>query len=316
MTRGTALDPVPDKERSACSLVGIGRQGWPATMAAMNTPSASLVLRRAGGRGLIVAADFAVTGRSTATFHDLVDLLGAEYDIWETAPVPYGEEAGMTGEDQVDRWIRDIEGSGLPVHAVIGFCGGCVYAGRLAERIGRWQPVPRLILLDPGLVVPTMMVDHVAGVVRRLSGTFAPDDLAAAEQRLAALLAAPGGPAASATPAAPGGPLALADALAGYAREVIGPALERGAHSPDAGAGWVRLVTAYLYWLAGAAMLNPRQIWKSATALQSCSPNFGLFLADPQERPTLVGSAEYFDVPHTDLMRTPDVAKAVDTLLA
>lgn len=274
----------------------------------MDTPSASLVLRRAGGRGLIVAADFAVTGRTTATFHDLVDLLGAQYDIWETAPVPYGEEAGMTGEDQVDRWVHDIERSGLPVHAVIGFCGGCVYAGRLAERIGRWQTVPRLILLDPGLVVPAMMVDHVAGVVRRLSGTFAPDDLTAARERLTAL------PAASSV--ASGGPLALADALAGYAREVIGPALERGAHSPDAGTAWVRLVTAYLYWLAGAAMLNPRPIWKSAAALQSCSPDFGLFLADPQERATLVGTAEYFSVPHTDLMRTPEVAKAVDTLLA
>ncbi len=270
----------------------------------METPESCLVLRKADGRGLVVTADFAATGRTTATFHDLVDLLRADYNIWETAPVPYGQEPGMTGTDQVDRWTRDIRESGLPVHAVIGFCGGGMYAGKLAERIGEWQPVPRLILLDPGRATPLMLVQHVEGLLRRLAGTFAPDDLAAAQARLAA-----------AHQSVPD-PLALADELAGFAREVIVSALMRAFHSPQASADFVKLVTGYLYWLGGAATLDPRAIWKSASALQSSSPNFGLFLASPEERPTLVGSAVYFDVPHADMMRTPAVARAVDDLLS
>lgn len=269
----------------------------------METPESNLVLRNAGGRELVVTADFAATGRTTATFHDLVSLLRADYTIWETAPLPYGQEPGTTGVDQVDRWARDIEKSGLPVHAVIGFCGGGVYAGKLAERIGQWQRTPRLILLDPGFATPLMLVQHVEGVLRRLAGTFPPADLEAARARL------------TATHESAPDPLALAEELAGFAREVIIPALMRAFHSPQASADFVKLVTGYLYWLGGAATLDPRAIWKSASALQSSSQNFGLFLAAPEERSALVGSAIYFDVPHADMMRTPAVARAVDDLL-
>jgi len=269
----------------------------------MDSPESCLVLRKADGQGLIVTADFAATGRTTATFHDLVDLLRADHTIWETAPVPYGQEPGMSGADQVERWTRDIRDSGLPVHAVIGFCGGGVYAGKLAEQIGQWQPVPRLILLDPGRPTALMLGQHVEGLLRRLAGTFVAADLEAAQARLAAIR--------QSTPE----PLTLAEELAGYGRDVLVAALQRAFHSPQASSDFVNLVTGYLYWLGGAATLDPRASWKSASALQSSSQNFGLFLASPEERQTLVGHATYVDVPHADLMRTPAVARAVDDLL-
>jgi hypothetical protein len=270
----------------------------------MTTPDSYLVLRKADSGRLILAADYAATGRTTATFHDLVDLLETDYTIWETAPLPCGSEPGVTGVDQVDRWERDVRASGLTVHAIIGFCAGGVYAAALADRVSSWQDAPRLILLDPGLVKRTMPVEHVGGLLRRLTGTFTPEQLAEAQ---AALRTAD---------ATANDPLELAANLAGWCRDVIVPALRRAFHSPQASADFVQLIIGYLHWLGGAAQLDPRARWREATALNSASPNFGLHLASPEERPTLVGSVTYYDVQHADLMRTPEIGAAVDALLA
>ncbi|GAA3452355.1 hypothetical protein [Dactylosporangium matsuzakiense] len=270
----------------------------------MTTPDSYHVLRKSDSGGLILAADFAATGRTTATFHDLVDLLEADHTIWETAPLPYGTEPGKTGTDQVDRWERDVRDSGLPVHAVIGFCGGGVYAAALTERVAAWQDAPRLILLDPGIVKRTMLVEHVEGLLRRLGGTFTPQLLAEATAALRT---------ADETAA---DPLQLAANLAAWCNDVIVPGLRRAFHSAQASTDFVQLIVGYLHWLGGAATLDPRARWRTATALNSASLNFGLHLASPEERPTLVGSATYYDVQHGDLMRTPEIGQAVDALLA
>jgi len=72
-------------------------------------------------------------------------------------------------------------------------------------------------------------------------------------------------------------------------------------------------VTGFLYWLAGAAQLDPRAAWSVATALSSQTPGFGLLPA--AERADLVAAATYFDVPHADLLRSAAVAHAVDDML-
>jgi hypothetical protein len=270
----------------------------------MPTPESCLVLRKAGNDQLVITADFAATGRTTATFHDLAGRLSADCSIWEIGPVPYGQEPGFTGAGQVDRWIRDIRDSGLNTHAVIGFCGGNAYAAALAERIGEWQPPPRLILLDPGIPTPTMMVQHVEGWLRRFASSFSAAQLDQAQQELQDIAALGDQP------------LAMAAELGDFFGRVISPGLIRFGNSPKASDDFAKLVTGYLYWLAGAIQLDPRPLWRTAPALNSNSPGFGLFLAPPQERATLVGSAQYFDVPHADLMRTDEVAAAVDELLS
>jgi len=270
----------------------------------MPTPESCLVLRKAGNDQLIVAADFAATGRTAATFHDLVERLSVDCNIWEIAPLPYGTEPGKTGTDQVSRWVKDIRDSGLRVHAVIGFCAGNAYAAAMAEEIAGWQRAPRLVLLDPGIPKPVMLAEHIQGWLRRFSAGFPAD----AAERAAARL--------DAVAAAGDHPLVMAAKLGEFFGQAVAPGLVRAGHSQQAAAGFSKLVTGYLYWLAGAIQFDPRPQWRTAPALNSNSPGFGLFLAPPQERPTLVGSARYFDVAHFDLMRTKDVADAVDELLS
>ncbi|MBI3688126.1 MAG: hypothetical protein HY241_12480 [Actinobacteria bacterium] len=270
----------------------------------MPTPAASLVLRTAASDELVLTADFAATGRTTATFHDLVERLATEVNIWETAPAPYGTEQGMTGHDQVDRWARDLKDSGLRVRAVIGFCGGGVYAAALAERASRWQAEPRLVLLDPGVVKPYMQVEHVQGWLTRLTPAFAEEDAGHARRALLDI--------ATTSP----GPLELARRLGGYVREVLQPALGRTGHSGQAASDLADLVIGYLHWLAGAAQLDPRPRWREAPALNSATPGFGLHLLPAADRAGLVRAVTFYDVPHSDLMRHDQVARAVDALLA
>jgi len=148
-----------------------------------------------------------------------------------------------------------------------------------------------------------MLGRHIEGWLRRYAGSFAPDHLAAAREEVAAV--------------ATSGehPLVLAARLGELFGRAVAPALVRAGHSTRAANDFTRLVTGYLCWLAGAMQLDPRPQWRTAPALNSNSPDFGLFLAPPQERATLVGSVRYFDVAHADLMRDGEVAAAVDELL-
>jgi hypothetical protein len=269
----------------------------------VSPPNACNVLRQADSGHLIVATDFAATGRTTATFRELVGMLRTESNFWEVAPVPYGHESGVTGKDQIDRWATDVRQSDLQVHAVIGFCAGSVYAGELAERIAVWQERPRLILLDPARAEIPMLVEHVERWLDRLAKTFSPAHLADARRDVRN------------ANAPDGEPLELAARLVKLYEKLITPALIRAGQSVQASLELTSLITGYLYWLAGAIQLAPRAKWSHATALSSETLGFGLHLIPPPERANLVAKAIYFDVSHTELLRNAEVAHVVDDLL-
>jgi hypothetical protein len=269
----------------------------------MALPEACLVLREADVDELIVTADFAATGRTAATFHDLTAMLRVDQNIWEIAPVRYGEEAGMTGADQVARWATDIRGSGRRVSSVLGFCGGSVYAAELARVISGWQQEPNVVLLDPGIPVPAMLNDHIAGWVRRLE-----PHLTQLERAEVAEVLGRNRPDLA--------PLAQAGELGELFRQRLCPALRAGGNSNAAAQRFADLVNGYLHWLAGAMSLDPRQCWRTAPTANSNSPGFGLFLAPPEQWADLVGPVTWFDVAHFELMRTPEVARFVESHLS
>jgi hypothetical protein len=270
----------------------------------MAKPDAFNVLRTIEGGDLIVVADFAATGRPAASFHDLVPLLKAPHHIWETAPVRWGQEAGLTGVDQAERWLDGIRSSGLRVRALLGFCGGGVYAAIMADAIARWQDRPHLVLFDPGFAKRQMLVEHLESFFRRLSAAFTPEQSAQAH---AALRAADEGGAE---------PLGLADRLGVLCQQILLPAIIRAGYSPAASGETANLVNGYLHWLAGAISLDPSAGWGFATALNSASPNAGLEDTPPAERASLFAKSIDFDVAHRDLLRTPAVAQTADELLS
>ena len=71
------------------------------------------------------------------------------------------------------------------------------------------------------------------------------------------------------------------------------------------------LFTSYLYWLAGAIQLDPRPQWKTAPAIRSANtPGW------TGELSPLFGTEQQLDVPHGEMLRSPEVAAAVDRLLS
>lgn len=278
----------------------------------MSAPDSWNVLRTAGADALVVACDFAAAGRPIATFTELVALLPGGFTVWETAPPPYGQEAGMTGADQVDRWAVDLRASGRPVHAVLGFCSGSAYAGALAGRIARWQQPARLVLLDPERATPAMMLDFYQQRVHRFASVLTPDEV---DSALRAGRDAVAADAVALEAAGDARALALAGRLRELCRLVVEPACDRVGLGRERSAEFVGLSGAYLYWLAAAMHIDAGTEWAGATALNGATAGVGLHSYPPTERAGLVAGVRYLDVSHTDLMRSSATACAVAELL-
>ncbi|MFC9912498.1 hypothetical protein [Streptomyces sp. NPDC059862] len=270
----------------------------------MSTPAAHSVLRRSGDGELVVAADFGTAGRPSATFTELVTALRTDLTFWETMPPPYGHEAGMSAADHVARWVRDIRDSRLPVRAVIGFCSGSVYAAALIEEISRWQKTPLLILIDPDLAERHMVIGHYE---RFMTARLSP--VLTAEAVEAAVRAGRDADASAKTP------LDLAAELGTLCRRILPDACERGGMTGERSRELAEIFAGYLHWLAAGAELDPRPAWRAATALNSATEGFGLDAFPEEERAGLVARVIDFDIPHLELMRTPEVARTIEGLL-
>ncbi|RKT17051.1 hypothetical protein BX285_1415 [Streptomyces sp. 1114.5] len=271
----------------------------------MTKPEAFNVLRTTDSGELIVVADYAANGRPAANFHDLAKLLRTEHTIWETAPVPWGQESGLTGQDQAERWLRGIRDSGLKVRALMGFCGGGIYASVMADRIAEWQGEhPELLLFDPGFAERRMLTEHIESFYRRLAKAFTEDQLADAKERLAE------------ADAGASNALELAGRLTPLCQEVLKSAIVRAGWSEQAAGNTADLVNGYLHWLGAAVDLDPRPGWARASVLNSSNPDIGLHIIPEPERSEMFGEAHFFDVVHADLLKTPEVARTADELLA
>ena len=224
----------------------------------MATPRAHNVIRPGTGH-LVLTADFPATGRTVAGFGDLFRDSGTAAEVWETAPPVTGTEAGMTGEDQLARWLADL--GDLPVTAVLGFCVGAVYAAGLAERIERLQgrAVP-VVVLDPERPDLDLLHRHYEGLVDGIASVCSPDELADLREDGRAARAAAGDMA------------TLAAALTGLALEHGGPALRRTGLDERRCAELIGTFRAFLGYLVAAADLDPRPVWSRATALSSATP--------------------------------------------
>ncbi|MFB6892909.1 hypothetical protein ACFCX4_26755 [Kitasatospora sp. NPDC056327] len=267
----------------------------------MALPGAWNVLRAAEGPGLVLACDFPATSRPVATFAELTELLTADHTFWETAPPP--GSAGPTGADLVARWLDDVRTAGTPVHAVLGFCTGALYAGALAERIAGWQDPPRLILLDPEPARAGMLADSYDTLItRRLAGLLGPEETAEAVRAGHRL-------------DLDGDLPRLAEQYAGLVRAAVEPAFARAGLPADRIAEFIGISTSYLYWIAAADALDDRARWAGATAVNSAGPDAGLHCYAPADRVGLVARAIHLDVSHAGLMRSTETARVVDDLL-
>ncbi|MCX4750284.1 hypothetical protein OG455_33030 [Kitasatospora sp. NBC_01287] len=246
-------------------------------------------------QGVILAVDFAATGRPDAGFGQLVPQLGTDLALWETLVPAPGEERELTGEDYLERWSGQLRAAGPRVAAVFGYCASSVFALALAERIGRWQARPAVVLFDPTAITgPTVLrygfhrvIDSLAAVLGAEAVEQARAEAAAATERTPELL-----------------PL-TEEFLRIYqaAGQAAFAKLGLGADRAEELVAWFR---SYLHYVVAASELSVSPDLSGVTTIRANDLPAG-FLQAPREL--------RFDVEHTGLLGHPEVARAVADLL-
>lgn len=275
----------------------------------MGLPSSYNVLRDEDSDELILASDFsATTGRTVGSFSDLVPQLTTRHSVWETTPPPAGTNAGMTATDHIERWTTDIRADGRLVRAILGYCVGSVFAAGIADKVTEWQPEPRVILFDPEQPHAALLHRHYSDALGALG------KMLTSEEREHARVAGEDALKHEASDNS-GGLAELATTLSDLLFEVGDPALARA--GLDAGRRGELLSTffSFLSYLVSAAGFDACRTWQRATAISSLSPHNGLNVLSPGSRPGVVADEIRFELPHTDLLRDPGVARTVDRLL-
>jgi hypothetical protein len=248
---------------------------------------------------VVLAVDYPFTGRPEAGFADLAAKLPRPLPVWETVPPGGGAETGMTGADYVDRWYAGI--GDRPVAAVLGFCAGSVYAAALADRIAGGEPGrrPTLLLFDPESPNAITVYWQFHKVVDGLGVVLTPDEVAGAQRA--------GRQVSERTTDLP----ELGRRLLELFGEVAVVAFDRARLDTVRRADFVDTVTAFMSYLVAAATIDVSAGWRGATAISSRTPTNGLNLVPPGERAGLVDREIRFDIEHADLLRDPDVVRAV-----
>ena len=255
-------------------------------------------------KGIVLAVDFDTTGRPEARFSDLVANLGSAFEVRETVPPPAVSGKPLTGEDYVDFWAAPVESERTPVHAVLGFCGGAIYAATLAERIGRIQgEAPKLILFDPELSTAQTLFWQFHKVMGFLSDMLTADEIAQARtvgqeafDRI--------------TEAVP-----LKDELMRLMRELGEPALIAIGLDQQRRDELFDVFESFMCYLAAASEIDPREQWRSAVAFNSTSPLSGLNAMRSSGVEITVGEEITVEAEHGTLLSDKEMAAAVADLL-
>ncbi|MBT2380624.1 hypothetical protein AMK21_14320 [Streptomyces sp. CB00316] len=247
------------------------------------------VLNAGRGSDLVLAVDFATTGRSDSSFSDLVPLLDPRLTVWETRQPDTG--AGMSAADYVELWAREAESSGRTVRAVLGYCAGAVFAGELAARLAdRPGQDPRLVVFDPETPDPAGLDRDFAAMMDQFASVLSADEVAAARQ--------------AATAARAGAPdfAAFGDALVAIFREQAGAAFRREGLDEDLLGEFAAVFRSFVSYLDAARQIDPTGAWRTAVAVNSRQHTEGALLA-----------ARSVDLPvdHVDLLRSRLTADAV-----
>ncbi|MFR9729792.1 hypothetical protein ACL03H_11240 [Saccharopolyspora sp. MS10] len=274
----------------------------------MPDPGVWSAVREAGpaADGLVLAADFPVTGRNEGGFAELAPALPPGVELWQTVAPQRAPGSTEDPADYLAPWLDEVRQSGREVRAVLGYCAGSVFAGALATELARRQRPPRVVVFDPELVdVPTVHLQfgRVIGNMTSVLDERETAQLARTAQELADR---------------PGiGPGEFAAELFAAFRPVGTAGLTRAGMGADYAEELIALVGSFLAYLEIAARLDPRPGWAGATVITSASPGSGLnrMRTTPGVAPIEIAAESRFDVEHRDLLRTPEIAALAARLL-
>ncbi|GGW43370.1 hypothetical protein [Streptomyces griseoloalbus] len=246
-----------------------------------------------GGGGLVLAVDFATTGRSDSAFSDLAPRLDPALALWETRQ-PAGT-ARPTAEDYLALWDGEAAADGRTVRAVLGYCAGSVFAGELAARIAARQgEAPHLVLFEPEVPAPAGLYRDFAAMMNQFASVLTADEVSAAQQEADA---------------------ARRDAvdfgdyggiLERIFMERAGAAFTREELDTELLDEFVAVFRSYVSYLDAARRVDPAAAWRTGTAVSSRTPSAGAALA---------GRTVDVDVDHADMLRDGRVAEVVNGII-
>ncbi|WP_030942486.1 hypothetical protein [Streptomyces sp. NRRL S-646] len=250
------------------------------------------VLNPGGDEPLILAVDFAVSGRPEATFTSLSPLLAAELPLWETRQPDPEQARSFGGEDFTEYWAQAVRATGRPVRAVLGYCVGGLYAARLAHLVARGQDTrPQVVLFDPEPPSAAGMTADFRDAMARISSVLTPEESERAIRTAAE----------AATDFTTF--RAFGTTLTRTFREAATSAFARAELLPELADELSTAYEMFVRYIASAADLDPAELWPDTTAVTSPT-------AAPHP-----GRSIPVDVPHADLLRSPATAGVVRTLL-
>lgn len=255
------------------------------------------ILRKGGQGGLALTVDFTSTGRTQACFRDLVPLLTAPGEVWETVAPAAGAEAAMSGADYVERWAKAVRKRERTVDTVIGYCAGAVFAAPLAARLAESQDsAPRLVLLDPELPNIVGLYRDFHAAADALKTILSPDEITKFHADGQAVQQRHGFEDLS----------LIGPALAGIFRDAIDVAGRRLGLDEDIRGELGGSFASFVGYLRAATELDPLPLWAGATAITS---------AHSTRRGARFAREIRLDVDHDQMLRHPDVAAAVSELM-
>lgn len=256
------------------------------------------IINDSGEGDVILAVDYSVNGRREAGFRDLSANLGPGTTIWETLAPPVGDEAGMTGDEYLARWLDEVRASGRRVGAVLGYCASSAFASAIADGVAQWQEeAPRAVLFDPTPSTAwTILHFGFFKVIESLSVSLSEQEIIEVQKS--------GWEAAARN----GEDLeAFRTEIVDIYRQVGDKAFERIGLTPDLGEQLVAWFRGYVSYLIAASEFTGRFDLSTTTVV--CSSAL-------EESPGEVLAELRFDVDHSDLLRSPEVAKAVAEIAA
>jgi hypothetical protein len=264
---------------------------------------------------VVLAVDFPLTGRPEGGFADFAPLLGTqlgtEVGVWETLPPTVYDERRVSAEDYLGRWLDQLRRTRPRVPAVLSFCAGSAFVPALVEGVQGWQEqAPVVIAFDPETPAPLTLHMQYWRAIERFAPLLSKAELEASREAARELYLDTSMSIAQ---------LRLAVRAEMYRMSEAG--FERAGFEPRLRTELLAAFDSFAcYLVAGAATMADERYRHFAVenviAISSNTATNGLNLVPEEQRGSLAAKEIRFDIAHSELLRSPEVATAVAELLS
>jgi hypothetical protein len=224
--------------------------------------SAWSVIAEPASNALVLGVDFPAAGRHEAGFEDLVAGVGAGWSglgVLQTSPPPVRLADRPTGDSYTEHWMHAGDWEKYEVKAVLGYCVGSVYAGKVAERLAEIHGrMPQILLFDAQLADLQLLESEMHKMIGQAGPVLTAEEAEQGRKQAGEIVAAPS--------------IKMADAagqMVDLYRGMASSAFRRIGLSESRCEEMVLLFESYMTWLAASSEVDPGKAWEGAIGFTS-----------------------------------------------